>query len=56
LTGIPGISEETTTGVNRLYAMKRDGSLKALAINAARNTFVPLPFPGCTNQPAETVG
>jgi S-adenosylhomocysteine hydrolase len=33
LTGIRGISEETTTGVNRLYAMMRDGSLKAPAIN-----------------------
>jgi adenosylhomocysteinase len=31
--GIRGISEETTTGVNRLYAMMRDGSLKAPAIN-----------------------
>ena len=33
LAGIRGISEETTTGVNRLYAMMRDGSLKASAIN-----------------------
>ena len=33
LAGIPGISEETTTGVNRLYAMMRDGSLKAPAFN-----------------------
>jgi hypothetical protein len=33
LAGIRGISEETTTGVNRLYAMMRDGSLKAPAIN-----------------------
>jgi hypothetical protein len=32
LAGIRGISEETTTGVNRLYAMVRDGSLKAPAI------------------------
>ena len=31
--GIRGISEETTTGVNRLYAMMGDGSLKAPAIN-----------------------
>src|SRR5439155_16992083 len=30
---IRGISEETTTGVNRLYAMMGDGSLKAPAIN-----------------------
>src|SRR5215468_2589629 len=29
LKGVRGISEETTTGVNRLYAMMRDGSLKA---------------------------
>jgi adenosylhomocysteinase len=28
-----GISEETTIGVNRLYAMMQDGSLKALASN-----------------------
>jgi len=33
LAGIRGISEETTTGVNRLYAMMRDGSLKAPASN-----------------------
>src|SRR5208282_2914073 len=33
LQEIRGISEETTTGVNRLYAMMRDGSLKAPAIN-----------------------
>ena len=33
LKGIRGISEETTTGVNRLYAMMGDGSLKATAIN-----------------------
>jgi adenosylhomocysteinase len=33
LEGIRGISEETTTGVNRLYAMMRDGSLKAPAFN-----------------------
>ena len=33
LKGVRGISEETTTGVNRLYAMMRDGSLKAPAIN-----------------------
>ena len=33
LKGIRGISEETTTGVNRLYAMMRDGSLKAPAFN-----------------------
>jgi adenosylhomocysteinase len=32
LTGIRGISEETTTGVNRLYAMMGDGSLKAPAM------------------------
>src|SRR6266478_3291792 len=30
---IRGISEETTTGVNRLYEMMREGSLKAPAIN-----------------------
>jgi adenosylhomocysteinase len=30
---IRGISEETTTGVNRLYEMVRDGSLKAPAFN-----------------------
>jgi adenosylhomocysteinase len=35
LAGIRGISEETTTGVNRLYAMMRDGSLKAPAINVS---------------------
>jgi len=33
LAGICGISEETTTGVNRLYAMMGDGSLKAPAFN-----------------------
>jgi adenosylhomocysteinase len=33
MAGIRGISEETTTGVNRLYAMMRDGSLRAPAFN-----------------------
>src|SRR5246127_5847700 len=33
LEEIRGISEETTTGVNRLYAMMGDGSLKAPAFN-----------------------
>ena len=33
LTEIRGISEETTTGVHRLYEMMRDGSLKVPAIN-----------------------
>ncbi|HEY2541328.1 MAG TPA: adenosylhomocysteinase [Stellaceae bacterium] len=33
LTGVRGISEETTTGVNRLYEMMRKGELKAPAIN-----------------------
>ncbi len=33
LAGIRGISEETTTGVNRLYDMMRRGQLKAPAIN-----------------------
>jgi adenosylhomocysteinase len=33
LKAIRGISEETTTGVNRLYEMVREGSLKAPAIN-----------------------
>jgi adenosylhomocysteinase len=33
LAGIRGISEETTTGVNRLYEMVREGSLKAPAFN-----------------------
>ncbi len=33
LAGIRGISEETTTGVNRLYDMMRRGELKAPAIN-----------------------
>ena len=33
LRNIRGISEETTTGVNRLYDMVREGSLKAPAIN-----------------------
>jgi len=33
LKDIRGISEETTTGVNRLYEMVRDGTLKAPAIN-----------------------
>src|SRR6266481_7577787 len=33
LAEIRGISEETTTGVNRLYAMMGDGTLKAPAIN-----------------------
>ena len=33
LAGIRGISEETTTGVNRLYEMMRKGELKAPAFN-----------------------
>jgi adenosylhomocysteinase len=33
LRGIRGISEETTTGVNRLYDMVREGTLKAPAFN-----------------------
>ena len=33
LAGIRGISEETTTGVHRLYEMMRAGTLKAPAIN-----------------------
>jgi adenosylhomocysteinase len=33
LNSIRGISEETTTGVNRLYEMVREGLLKAPAIN-----------------------
>jgi adenosylhomocysteinase len=33
LSGIRGISEETTTGVNRLYEMMRRGELRAPAIN-----------------------
>ncbi|MGH7053773.1 MAG: adenosylhomocysteinase, partial [Stellaceae bacterium] len=33
MAGIRGISEETTTGVARLYEMMRDGRLKAPAIN-----------------------
>ncbi len=33
LSAIRGISEETTTGVNRLYEMMRKGTLKAPAIN-----------------------
>jgi adenosylhomocysteinase len=33
LAGIRGISEETTTGVNRLYEMVREGTLKAPAFN-----------------------
>jgi S-adenosylhomocysteine hydrolase len=33
LAEIRGISEETTTGVNRLYAMMREGALKAPAFN-----------------------
>ena len=33
LADIRGISEETTTGVNRLYDMVKDGSLKAPAFN-----------------------
>jgi adenosylhomocysteinase len=33
LADIRGISEETTTGVNRLYDMVREGSLKAPAFN-----------------------
>jgi len=33
LRDIRGISEETTTGVNRLYEMMRNGELKAPAIN-----------------------
>jgi adenosylhomocysteinase len=33
LAGVRGISEETTTGVRRLYEMMRDGTLKVPAIN-----------------------
>ncbi|POI28968.1 hypothetical protein CIB84_007280, partial [Bambusicola thoracicus] len=33
LTGIRGISEETTTGVHNLYKMKANGTLKVPAIN-----------------------
>lgn len=33
LTGILGISEETTTGVHNLYKMLKDGKLKIPAIN-----------------------
>jgi len=33
LDGVRGISEETTTGVKRLYDMVKDGSLKCPAIN-----------------------
>ncbi len=33
LANVRGISEETTTGVHRLYEMQRDGSLKVPAIN-----------------------
>jgi len=33
LTDIKGLSEETTTGVHRLYEMARDGKLKVPAIN-----------------------
>src|ERR1700726_3838345 len=36
LNHIRGISEETTTGVNRLYEMVREGTLKAPAINVDR--------------------
>ncbi len=32
-TGIKGVTEETTTGVHRLYEMARDGSLRFPAIN-----------------------
>ena len=33
LEDVRGLSEETTTGVHRLYEMERDGSLKVPAIN-----------------------
>jgi adenosylhomocysteinase len=33
LEGIRGLSEETTTGVHRLYEMEKDGTLKVPAIN-----------------------
>jgi len=33
MKGIKGLSEETTTGVKRLYDMQKDGSLKCPAIN-----------------------
>ena len=33
LKGIKGITEETTTGVHRLYEMLREGTLKVPAIN-----------------------
>lgn len=33
LTGIKGLSEETTTGVHNLYKMLKEGTLKVPAIN-----------------------
>ncbi len=33
LEGVRGLSEETTTGVHRLYEMQKDGTLKVPAIN-----------------------
>ncbi|MCB9592695.1 MAG: adenosylhomocysteinase [Sandaracinaceae bacterium] len=33
LEGIKGLSEETTTGVHRLYEMQKEGTLKVAAIN-----------------------
>ena len=33
LSGIKGLSEETTTGVHNLYKMMADGKLKVTAIN-----------------------
>ncbi|MEE8504689.1 MAG: adenosylhomocysteinase [Kiloniellales bacterium] len=33
MAGVRGLSEETTTGVHRLYEMERDGTLKVPAIN-----------------------
>jgi adenosylhomocysteinase len=33
MDGVKGLSEETTTGVHRLYEMARDGALKVPAIN-----------------------
>ena len=33
MRGVRGLSEETTTGVHRLYEMERDGSLKTPAMN-----------------------
>ncbi len=44
LANIQGISEETTTGVHKLYHMKRNGTLKVPAINVNDSVTKVRPF------------